>query len=264
MKQSKKEKVIAAAGTTIVHLLILLVLFLMAFRTPLPLPSEEGVEVNLGYEKQGYGDDDQSKTDPQSSQQVKQKDATDTKSKEKIVTQDSEDAPAIENENKKDLSTEKKQPQKKEEDPDPKPVVKQEALFKRHDNSQDNGSEGVTEQPGNQGSVNGLTDVKKYEGPGGKGDGIVYDLGGRGHKHLEKTRLEDLSEEGIVVVKIWVNPQGDVIRAEAGAQGTTITDPKIKKKAEEFALASKFNEIEGATTNQYGTITYNFKRDYNK
>ena len=42
----KKDKGIAFVGTIVVHALAVLVLFLMAFRTPLPLPGEEGVEVS--------------------------------------------------------------------------------------------------------------------------------------------------------------------------------------------------------------------------
>lgn len=53
MSRQKKNKIIAAIGTLLVHALVLLLLFLMAFRTPLPLPGEEGVEVDLGLYNQG-------------------------------------------------------------------------------------------------------------------------------------------------------------------------------------------------------------------
>ncbi|NQU35920.1 MAG: hypothetical protein HQ521_22040, partial [Bacteroidetes bacterium] len=42
-------------GTVLVHLILLVFLLLVALRTPLPLPGEEGVEVNLGYDDQGFG-----------------------------------------------------------------------------------------------------------------------------------------------------------------------------------------------------------------
>ena len=54
-KKEKADKGIAIVGTIAVHALVLLVLFLMAFRTPLPLPGEEGVEVDLGMMDQGMG-----------------------------------------------------------------------------------------------------------------------------------------------------------------------------------------------------------------
>jgi hypothetical protein len=43
-------------GTTVVHLLLIVALLFLALRTPLPLPGEEGVEVNLGYDDMGMGD----------------------------------------------------------------------------------------------------------------------------------------------------------------------------------------------------------------
>ena len=46
--KEKKDKGLAVAGTILFHALAVLLLFLMAFRTPLPLPGEEGVEVDLG------------------------------------------------------------------------------------------------------------------------------------------------------------------------------------------------------------------------
>ena len=51
----KKDKGFAVAGTILFHALAVLLLFLMAFRTPLPLPGEEGVEVDLGMMDQGMG-----------------------------------------------------------------------------------------------------------------------------------------------------------------------------------------------------------------
>ena len=53
--KEKKDRGIAIVGTIVVHALVVLVLFLMAFRTPLPLPGEEGVEVDLGMMDQGMG-----------------------------------------------------------------------------------------------------------------------------------------------------------------------------------------------------------------
>ena len=53
--KEKKDKGIAIVGTIVFHALAVLVLFLMAFKTPLPLPGEEGVEVDLGMMDQGMG-----------------------------------------------------------------------------------------------------------------------------------------------------------------------------------------------------------------
>jgi len=51
-----KDKRRGIIGTVMVHVLLLIFLLVVALRTPLPLPGEEGVEVNLGYNDQGRGD----------------------------------------------------------------------------------------------------------------------------------------------------------------------------------------------------------------
>jgi len=43
-------------GTIMFHLMLLIALFFLALRTPLPLPGEEGVEVDLGYSNTGRGE----------------------------------------------------------------------------------------------------------------------------------------------------------------------------------------------------------------
>lgn len=248
-----------------VHLLLVLVLFLMAFRPPHPLPGEEGVEVNLGLYDQGTGDTQSDQPSaPKPSPQPSQNKKSDTQKDDKVVTQDTDDAPSINNgkkeEPKKDSEGPKDQPQKTDEDP--QPTVNEKALFKRTDKPQNGESEGKTDQTGNQGNPNGLIDNTRYDNLGGKG--VKADLGGRGEKHLERKKLDEIAEEGVVVVDIWVNPEGKVIRAKAGAQGTDVTNSQMWRTAESFALASTFNEDKNAPSEQHGTITYTFKWDYNK
>ncbi|MFA5972608.1 MAG: hypothetical protein WC780_09675 [Lentimicrobiaceae bacterium] len=48
-QKERKSKIAAVAGTILFHVAMLLTLLLLALRTPLPLPGEEGVEENLGY-----------------------------------------------------------------------------------------------------------------------------------------------------------------------------------------------------------------------
>ena len=243
----KKDRGIAVAGTILVHALIVLILFLMAFRTPLPLPGEEGVEVDLGMMDQGMGNIQPEKPAiPQAAQPQQQT----NKVKEDIVTQNDEEAPAIE----KPKNTKPKQEKPVEE---PKPTVNKRALFKGNNNPQEGGSEGITGQPGDQGNPNGLAGIKKYDGQGGKGNGTGYDLGGRGAKSLHRPN-DDFSEEGIVVVDIWVNRQGKVTRAEVATKGTTVINSDMRQKAIQAALRSSFAADSNAPEEQHGTITYTF------
>ena len=243
----KKDKSIAVAGTIVVHALAVLILFLMAFRTPLPLPGEEGVEVDLGMMDQGMGNiQPQKPALPMAAQPQQQTD----RSKEDLVTQNDEEAPALE----KPKNT-KPKPEKPAEEP--KPTVNQRALFKGNNNPQPGGSEGITGQPGDQGNPNGLAGIKKYDGQGGKGNGTGYDLGGRGAKSLHRPN-DDFSEEGIVVVDIWVDRQGKVTRAEVATKGTTVINSDMRQKAKQAALRSSFASDPNAPEEQHGTITYTF------
>ena len=243
----KKDRGIAIAGTIMVHALVVLVLFLMAFKTPLPLPGEEGVEVDLGMMNQGMGNIQPEKPAiPQAAQPQQQQ----SKSKEDLATQNDEEAPAIEK---------PKTPKPKQEKPaeEPKPTVNQKALFKGNDTPQAGGSEGITGQPGDQGKPNGLAGIKQYDGQGGKGNGAGYDLGGRGAKSLHRPN-DDFSEEGIIVVDIWVNRQGQVTRAEVATKGTTLINNDMRQKAKQAAMRSSFAADPDAPEEQHGTITYTF------
>jgi TonB family protein len=246
--KEKKDKGIAIVGTIVVHALVLLVLFLMAFRTPLPLPGEEGVEVDLGMMDQGMGNIQPEKPAiPMAAQSQQQQ----NKSKEDIVTQNDDEAPAIE----KPKNTKPKQETKPVEEP--KPTVNQKALFKGSNNPQAGGSEGITGQPGDQGKPNGLAGIKKYDGNGGKGNGTGYDLGGRGAKSLHRPD-DDFSEEGRIVVDIWVNRDGQVVRAEVATKGTDIINNAMRQKAIQAAKRSTFASDPDAPEEQHGTITYTF------
>ena len=246
-RNEKKDKSIAVAGTIVVHALAVLILFLMAFRTPLPLPGEEGVEVDLGMMNQGMGNiQPETPAIPQAAQpQQKQE-----KNEEENLTQNNEETPAIE----KPKTTKSKEEKPAEQ---PKPTVNQKALFKGSDTPQAGGSEGITGQPGDQGNPNGLAGIKQYEGNGGKGNGPGYSLGGRGAKSLHRPS-DDFSEEGTVVVDIWVNRAGKVVRAEVATKGTTLINQTMREKAKQAALLSSFASDPDAPEEQHGTITYNF------
>ena len=246
--KEKKDKGIAAAGTIIVHALIVLVLFLMAFRTPLPLPGEEGVEVDLGMMNQGMGNiQPERPAIPEAAQPQQQQ----NKSEEDIVSQNDEEAPAIE----KPKVTKPQQETKPAEQP--KPTANPRAMYQGSSNPQAGGSEGITGQPGDQGNPNGLAGVRQYDGNGGQGNGTGYDLGGRGAKSLHRPD-DDFSEEGKIVVDIWVNRTGQVVRAEVATKGTDIINSAMRQKAIQAAKRSSFAADSDAPEEQHGTITYTF------
>lgn len=66
-----------------------------------------------------------------------------------------------------------------------------------------------------------------------------------------------VQESGTVVVTIWVDTYGNVVKAQPGAEGTTVDNSALWSSARKAALATHFNA--DAPALQKGTITYIFK-----
>ena len=106
MKDSRSKRV-GFVGTVLFHIGIIALLFFLGFRTPLPMPEEEGILINFGNTNQGSGrkrpSPSQSRPARRSNSKpaVKKEDVskvvtkTSSAAKEKIMTQNTEDAPAL-------------------------------------------------------------------------------------------------------------------------------------------------------------------------
>ena len=103
------------------------------------------------------------------------------------------------------------------------------------------------------GQPGGTTDMGKTDGTPNA------HLEGRGTKGSLPRPRYNVQQSGIVVVKIWVNNYGDVVKAQAGAEGTTVTDKTLWAEARNAALGAKFTQDVNAPALQEGTITYVFK-----
>lgn len=69
----------------------------------------------------------------------------------------------------------------------------------------------------------------------------------------------NFQKEGVVVVAIWVRPDGGVEKAQAGVEGTTVSDTQLWTAARNAAMGAHFNVAADAPALQQGTITYIFK-----
>ena len=101
------------AGTVGIHLMALLAILYYVLSTPLPLPGEEGVEVNLGSSNQGMGRVQEESPPPVEKNVVPPpppQNDPEPEPEEDLITQDMEEAPAI-----KDEEIEKKEEDKPEE-----------------------------------------------------------------------------------------------------------------------------------------------------
>lgn len=253
------------------HLLLALALILFGLSTPLPLPGEEGVEVNLGNSDEGMGyiQEEEPAERIQETQPPPPPPPEEEVQEEEIITQDVEEAPSIQEEKEKieEVKTPIEEVVKEEpveeivEEPEPEPEpqkVDPKAMYKGKSTENKGSDEGITGQPGDQGKPDGDPSVKTYDGQGGAGNGIGFDLGGRGAKYLHKPSYSS-EEQGKIKVEIKVNRNGKVISATI-TQGTNIADTKLQNQAIAAALKSTFEPDQNAPEIQKGTITYRFIR----
>ena len=253
MTNKDKHKLYGILATVAFHAIAVVLLFNLCFRTPLPLPGEAGVEVNLGMYAEAMSQQDDMTTSQQveetTNQQVEETTSEDVE--EEILSED-ENIPSIE-----EVEETEEVEEIVEEVVEEKPVVNQRALFQVNKKKQETPSEGSSDEVvGEQGSPNGLKDIERYVGHGGSGNGPSYDLGGRGAKSISSPS-KDISEEATIVVDIWVDKEGRVQRAEIG-KGTTTTNTEMRTSALQAAKNSVFVKDDNAADLQKGTITYNF------
>lgn len=96
-------------------------------------------------------------------------------------------------------------------------------------------------------------DADVVDGPVSKS----YNLEGCVNGTLAKP-VSNIQARGKVVVDIWVDNYGNVQKAVAGAEGTTVTDKTLWQAARKAALGAHFNMSRDAPPLQQGTITYVF------
>jgi colicin import membrane protein len=248
-------------GTILLHAALVLLLIFFGFRTPLPLPPEQGLLVNFGNSETGFGD-----LEPQDNSPANNVVAPVEASQEETkLTQDFEEAPAIEEkkvvtkEVKK--TTEKKLAEQKKTDTKPVEEVKKvntKALYtgKTPDGGAGN-SQGIAGGEGNQGVENGTENAPNYGPGGGEGNGSPsFSLAGRNPLSLPRPEYRS-KEQGKVVVDITVDKEGAVTSAQPGGKGTTTSDPSLWEAAKKAALSAKFDRKPDAPA-QKGFITYVF------
>lgn len=279
MANKKKDNArwFAWTGTLLFAGLLVGLLHLLGLHYWVPPPPEYGIEVNLGYAELGMGAEPVAAEPPSvvplPSEPMPEPTAV---TEEALLTSTDEEAPAIvaQPKPKPKQRTEPKpqpkpepQPQKPAESeakPEPEkpaePAVNPLALYpgKRKQPQSDAPATGQGVKPGNgdMGSPTGTAQSSEY-GRGGAGGGISFSLAGRTLMSLVKPEYNS-EEQGIVVVKIWVNRQGEVIRTQVGVQGTTTMDEQLWATARRAAMGSRFVPKENAPEEQVGTISYKF------
>ncbi|MBP3763642.1 MAG: hypothetical protein J6I49_07185 [Bacteroidales bacterium] len=236
-------------GTALIMGAIVLVLLAFGYNPPDPPIPEEGVEVNVGDSDFGLGNSPEPSSEASS--------YTPPAAQQQVATQRTESTvPMPSSPNPGNVTNPSAQPQTQPENKEPE--INRNALFPGKRNTQGGGSQGVTEGSGNQGKPDGNPNSDNYTGSGG-GNGVDFQLQGRNAVALPRPPTYKGNEQGKVVIKVWVNQQGQVVRAEAGQKGTTLARDQYVRQALEYAKKARFSASTSAPEEQIGYITYIFK-----
>lgn len=269
----------SAKITTLVVTILVLLLFIVGLPYFDP-PLEYGVAVNFGTSEYGSGDiqpTEPIKSEPQKvvedpkveASKVETSSALNTKA-ENVLTEENAEAIAIkkqkdaeakilaEAERKEQLRKEAEQRKRQEEADKKKKLDAMIGGVSKSEGTQ-TGGEGPDSQAGDKGQLDGDPYAPSYFGGSGPGKGGVgYGLKGRGSARFSKYP-QDCNEYGLVVVKIEVNRQGNVVKAEPGVRGTTNTDPCLLEPAKKIALSHKWPADSNAPERQIGFVSINFE-----
>ena len=261
-----------SAALTLVIALLLLLLFSVIGLKYFDPPISYGMEVNFGTSSVGSGKSPANPPPAQPPQPTPVKvNPTPAEPKveqttKKVLTQEAPSVPVVAK--KKKSTPPKPKPEKKTpkaKPPPPKPTVADKTksvlsnMLSAKKPAQKSKGEGNDSSPGDKGKAEGNPYASSYYGKAGLGgSGKGYGLSGRNLQTNGKV-TQDCNEEGIVVVRITVNQQGEVVDAEPGVRGSTNVHPCLLEPAKATAFMHKWYPDRNAPDTQIGFVVINFK-----
>ncbi|MGB0882625.1 MAG: energy transducer TonB family protein [Vicingaceae bacterium] len=240
-------------GTIAVHMLLLLMFlsFGMTYQDP-PEPNEGSMMINFGTSDEGSGnvESEEASSSTPTENVTPTENTNASAAEEQVLTQNNTEAPTVNSSESQSEET-----VVEEQTASQNLLNALNAANNANNSSSEDGNQGDSGNPGNQGDPNG--DPNSHGHSNVPGNGIGYSLGGRGSVSFKKPE-NPTQKDGTVVVDIWVNRAGKVVRAKSGARGSTTTNPILQKKAEEAAYKAKFKSDDNAPFEQKGTMTFVF------
>ena len=246
-------------GITTAVFVVLFILFAFFGLTYMDPPPENGIAVNFGTSDTGSGEIQP--TDPPKTTEAEAQSEPE-ESEEQTLTQDA-DAPVTL------PKTEKKKPVTKptETKPTETPKKKVNSALDKIKNAKKSDGNGETSHgddkdgDGDKGNPNGSLYANSFYGNGtgdgtGTGKGTGWGLAGRKLSGNSK-KVQDCEEYGRVVIKVWVNRQGNVTKAER-TQGSTSLEQCLLQPALETARSFKWQPDPNAPETQIGFVVVDF------
>jgi len=273
--REKKNRIIGISVSLGLHILLLLLfLWVTAWKEPYPPLPEYGIELNIGMDNTGSGDEPvasqetevteeepveevQENTEESVEESVETEEVIDESEnttedvaeetvEEVVSNQESPVKVEEKKEEKKQEKTQKEEVEEKKEEPKANPN----ALFPGNNDSQGE----TSNNKGDQGNPDGQVDAEAMMGPQGGGNGSSLDMAG--WKWDSPPRPNDTSQQsGKIVFEIRVDGNGEVISVRAIE--TTLSAEVVKIYQDEVAKLSFSRTSGGRTAPQSkGTITF--------
>lgn len=277
----RKKNIQALSYTLIVcgGVLFFLFFYKWKFSPALPLPQDEGIEVNLGNSEEGFGEvAPQVAGNASNANQLLSSSASNNAAENIIQSSPNEEGDIALPISKKIpikqitasstiQSTTKHQSQSNQitsqpTQPQPKALYKGSVAGAGGNEAAKTNNvynQGIAGGKGDQGNPNGNPNSNSYTGNGGTGkSGVSIRSGLQGRHFLRLPSFEDeFNKNARVAVDISVDKDGKVTWASVNLKSTTTTDIQIKNIAIEKAKQLKLNK--GNIALQSGTIIFDFK-----
>lgn len=293
-EQTNKQR--ARIVSAVVHILLIILAFIPLLQYPDPPPGQEGVLISFGQPDVGMGNDDPAIGQPPAAEEepVEEEEPEpepepetkpQTQPQEKPAPDPTPDREVNTDRNSEEIALKKREEErKKQEQAEADRKAREEAERKAQEEaarkareeaerkkqeeadelksnigdlfkSDESGSgRGNNDKPGNQGDPNGGdSDILEGISTGsGRVGGGLGSRGGSGPPVQDKTQAQ-----GIVVIKVCVDPNGEVLSARFTQDGSTTNNSSLIQSA--IKNAKKWNFKAGSVDKQCGTITYDFR-----
>ena len=215
--KSKRRGLIVTIG---VHGILLLVFFfLLAWQEPNPPYPEYGIELSLGVDDQGFGQQPDPSNSPiesevdesQESEEIIEElieEVTEVAVQEQAVETVQDEGPDVTEEIVEDPEPVVEEEEKVEEK---KPVINQNAMMGDQTKNTNSGNKGDDpDTQGNKGDERGLADANTFKGtPGGGGGGPEFNVP-NWKWNRDNIVKDDSHERGEIVFKITINSSGGI------------------------------------------------------
>lgn len=228
-------------GTIGFHVLVIVLLIVCSFRTPLPLPEEQGILIDFGDSETGMGEDNNSGNNGGSTSSGSTEDS-ENQNDESNINQDYETSHQMNNNNNSNSNTENNNNNNGEsENTNPNP------LLNWGINNNNSGSNGNNGENGNQGDPDG-GDTNNFTGATNVTD-----------SELRKRPKPPcgVNVTGYVVVEVLINPDGKVTKAYQNKVKNVIDQSQIDCVIKS-AYEAEYKPISGKNTRRH-LITFEFK-----